>query len=224
MLGERLTELVCFERWKLAAGAVLLSPFLPLIFMGEEYGEPSRFPYFVEHSDPELIRAVREGRRQEFAAFDWEGEPPDPQDEGTFRSAVLNRRLAEQEPHRTLFNFYRELLRLRGELPSLARSSKSRLAVASDEKVRALVLHRWEKDAQIEQTVIVYHFAEAAGRRLVTFPPGRWKKRLDSAGAAWRGPGSDWPEELRSDGEVENSFSPWSFVLYQSVEGGAWTD
>ncbi|MFC1970861.1 malto-oligosyltrehalose trehalohydrolase, partial [Chloroflexota bacterium] len=87
--GERLSMLVSFEALKLTAGIVLLSPFMPLLFMGEEYGETSPFPYFVSHNDPELIEAVRKGRREEFLAFDWQGEIPDPQDESTFLSAKL---------------------------------------------------------------------------------------------------------------------------------------
>src|SRR5262249_23569043 len=77
--GERLTALTDFEGLKLAAGLVLLSPYVPLLFMGEEYGETSPFLYFVSHGDPALIDAVRRGRREEFKKFAWQGEPPDPQ-------------------------------------------------------------------------------------------------------------------------------------------------
>src|SRR5439155_1354127 len=63
--GERLSRLVDLEGLKLAAGMVLLSPFVPLLFMGEEYGEEAPFLYFVDHSDPKLVRAVRRGRRAE---------------------------------------------------------------------------------------------------------------------------------------------------------------
>src|SRR5436853_3841728 len=90
MLGDRLTGLVGVEQLKLAAAVVLLSPFLPLLFMGEEYGETAPFQYFVSHSDPALIEAVRRGRKSEFAAFGWSAEPPDPQDEGTFARSRLN--------------------------------------------------------------------------------------------------------------------------------------
>jgi maltooligosyltrehalose trehalohydrolase len=79
MRGERLSQLVCRERMKLAAGVVFLSPFIPLLFMGEEYGETAPFPYFISHSDADLVEAVRRGRREEFAAFGWSQEPPDPQ-------------------------------------------------------------------------------------------------------------------------------------------------
>jgi maltooligosyltrehalose trehalohydrolase len=223
-LGERLSEMVCFERLKLAAGVVLLSPFLPLIFMGEEYGERAPFPYFVEHSDPELIDAVREGRRMEFAAFGWEGEPLDPQDESTFRSARLDRSLAAQEPHRTLLGFHRKLLALRRELSTVSRSSKSRLDVKSDECARTLVLRRWETAPSVEQTIVAYHFGEAPARCRIEIPAGLWSKRLDSAEAAWKGPGNDTPELLRSGGEVFVTLPPWSFVLFSSGEGGTCTD
>ena len=78
MFGERLSGLVSFEALKLAAGAVFLSPYIPLLFMGEEYGEESPFLYFVSHSDPALVRAVREGRKNEFKAFSWQQGPPRP--------------------------------------------------------------------------------------------------------------------------------------------------
>jgi maltooligosyltrehalose trehalohydrolase len=72
--GERLSSLFDWESLKLAAGLVLLSPHIPLLFMGEEYNETAPFLYFVSHGDPALIEAVRRGRREEFARFTWEGE------------------------------------------------------------------------------------------------------------------------------------------------------
>src|SRR5439155_25706190 len=75
MLGERLTALGSFEALKLCAGLVVLSPFVPLLFMGEEYGETASFQYFTSHSDADLIQAVRKGRKEEFAAFGWQQEP-----------------------------------------------------------------------------------------------------------------------------------------------------
>ncbi len=108
--GDRLTQMVSFEQLKLAAGLVILSPFLPLLFMGEEYGETAPFPYFVSHSDPELIDAVRHGRREEFASFQWRGEVPDPQDEATFLNAKLRHELRENREHKVLLEFYRDSL------------------------------------------------------------------------------------------------------------------
>ena len=95
-MGERLITLAGFETAKLAAGAIILSPFLPLIFMGEEWGATAPFQYFVSHCDPGLIEAVRSGRKQEFANFTWAGEPPDPASEETFRRSVPQRLHTEQ--------------------------------------------------------------------------------------------------------------------------------
>ncbi len=86
--GDRLTTLLNDPaKQRLAAGLLLLSPYLPLLFMGEEYGEESPFPFFCSFGDPDLVRAVREGRQREFEAFTWQGEVPDPQGEETFASA-----------------------------------------------------------------------------------------------------------------------------------------
>ncbi|MEZ5239337.1 MAG: malto-oligosyltrehalose trehalohydrolase [Microthrixaceae bacterium] len=115
--GERLDVLVDPERRKVALAAVLLSPFTPLLFMGEEYGETAPFPYFVDHSDPALLEAVRRGRAREFAGFAWSGEPPDPGSFDTFSSAVLDPGLASEEPHRSLLALTTELLALRRSSP-----------------------------------------------------------------------------------------------------------
>ena len=87
--GERLAALVPFEALKLAAGLLLTAPYVPLLFMGEEYGEDNPFLYFADYSDPDLARAVRQGRREEFRAFGWEGEVPDPLDAGTFAASKI---------------------------------------------------------------------------------------------------------------------------------------
>ncbi len=151
--GDRLIELTCFEKVKLAAAAVLLSPFVPLLFMGEEYGERAPFPYFVSHSDPALVEAVRRGRKEEFARFDWNEEPPDPQDEETFRSAVLRR-----ERDRALYAFYRALLRLRTELVPFAHRSKERMKVVGHERHRALEVHYWTRSALPARIFALFHF------------------------------------------------------------------
>ena len=84
LLGDRLAQTASFEQLKLAAGVVLLAPYIPLIFMGEEYGDTAPFLYFVSHGDPALVEAVRKGRAEEFARFGWGAEIPDPQSEETF--------------------------------------------------------------------------------------------------------------------------------------------
>jgi maltooligosyltrehalose trehalohydrolase len=106
-------------RHRLAAAMVLLSPFTPLLFMGEEYGEIAPFPYFVDHGDPDLVEAVRQGREREFSGADRSGVVADPADPETFRRAVLDPSLAEREPHRSRLAMTAELVRVRREHPVL---------------------------------------------------------------------------------------------------------
>ncbi|MBX6333569.1 MAG: malto-oligosyltrehalose trehalohydrolase, partial [Gemmatimonadaceae bacterium] len=89
--GERLASLVPFASLELAASLLLLAPYVPLLFMGEEYGETHPFQYFVSHTDPALVEAVRRGREAELESFAWEGPIPDPGAEATFTRSVLDR-------------------------------------------------------------------------------------------------------------------------------------
>jgi maltooligosyltrehalose trehalohydrolase len=129
-LGDRLPD----DARRLAALSVILSPFIPLIFMGEEYGERRPFMFFTDHIDPEIAEATREGRRREFAHFTGFGEEvPDPQDPGTFAGSRLDP-AAGDDAMRAL---YADLLRLRRELGAAETES----AVA-DEDARTLVVRR----------------------------------------------------------------------------------
>ncbi len=91
-LGERFGELLSAEQQRLATTLLLLAPAVPLLFMGEEYGERRAFPFFCSFSDGRLIEAVRRGRREELKSvkFDWKHEPPDPQSPKTFEEAKLS--------------------------------------------------------------------------------------------------------------------------------------
>lgn len=210
--GERPGHSLSPEKLKLAAGAVLLSPYLPLLFMGEEYGETAPFPYFIHHSDPELVAAVRRGRREEFAAFAWQGEMPDPQAETTFLSAKINPQLRLEEPHRSLFVLYRELLRLRKMLPSLRRLSRETTEVAEIAEAKVLVLRRWVDAGEI---LCLFNFGDA--QRSVSSPlrHAACRKLLDSADERWGGGGSLAGEVLPAgSGDTRVTLAPWSFVLY----------
>lgn len=111
--GDRLIDLVGARKQKLAAACVFLSPYLPLIFMGEEYGEKAPFLYFVDHSDSELVEAVRKGRREEFSGFSWEGEPPDPASPETFLKSKLKWESLDRDSEaKSLLRYYRELIRI----------------------------------------------------------------------------------------------------------------
>ncbi len=101
--GDRLNAMLGPPaKQRLAAGLLLLSPYLPLLFMGEEYGEENPFPFFCSFDDPALVEAVREGRKKEFDAFSWHGKVPDPQGEETFASARLSWSWPEGTPRAAL--------------------------------------------------------------------------------------------------------------------------
>jgi maltooligosyltrehalose trehalohydrolase len=208
--GDRLCALVSFEGLKLAAAVVLLSPFIPLLFMGEEYGETAPFPYFVSHSDPDLIEAVRRGRRQEFAYLQGSDEPPDPQEEATRQSANLDHSLRDQGNHRILYEWYKELTKLRSEIRAFTGLSKDRMEVVCLEKKSTLVVRRWSRK---DQVAAIFHFGDTAASVTIPLPHGCWLKRLSSGDERWNGPGSDLPTVLRSDGEVSVTLPQNAFLI-----------
>jgi maltooligosyltrehalose trehalohydrolase len=214
MLGERLTQLIHFQDLKLAAGAILLSPFVPLLFMGQEYAENAPFLYFVSHSDPDLIEAVRNGRRQEFAAFEWAGEVPDPQSEETFYRSRLSHDLRQQPKHAILLQFYKELIQLRKRVPALADLNRESLEVYSSEKGRWLCLRRWSKS---EQVVAAFHFSDEAATIEIPAPRGRWVKVFDSAEERWLGDGTSLPGEVESAGKLVLPMAAKSFAVFETA-------
>jgi len=140
--GERPGKHLSLQQLKLAAATVLLSPYVPLLFMGEEYAEPAPFPYFVSLGDPKLVEAVRQGRLEEFAAFENHALPPDPQAEEIFISAKLDQEQRHRDDHHAIFDFYRDLIRLRKECTPLARLSRDGMQVVACEEERVLAVNR----------------------------------------------------------------------------------
>jgi maltooligosyltrehalose trehalohydrolase len=215
MMGDRLSQSIAFEGLKLAAGVVLLSPFIPLLFMGEEYGETAPFPYFVSHSDPDLIKAVREGRQNEFAAFGWTRESPDPQSEETFLAAKLNHHVIDTGQHRVLFRFYQELLRLRRNLPALCNLVKEDMEVYGHETKKIMTLRRWHDG---EEALAFFYFGMDPVSVDLSLPQGRWHKVLDASDTRWLGPGTSLPRELDSARVTTVTLRTMTCVLFQRKE------
>lgn len=215
--GERLSQLISFEQLKLAAATVLLSPCVPLLFMGEEYGEPAPFSYFVSHGDPALIESVRTGRREYLARFQWGGDMADPQDEGTFLRSIPNWDLRAEGHHRQLWNFYQELLRLRRDLPALAQLDKNTLDAVAFVDSNTILLRRW---SGLSHILALFHFDPKPTQLALQFPVGRWQKQLDSAEPRWSGGGSQACDVLASHGEAKVALSPWAVVLYAETLSG----
>jgi maltooligosyltrehalose trehalohydrolase len=186
MLGDRLSTLVPFALLKMAAGLLLLSPYVPLIFMGEEYGETNPFQYFVSHSDSGLLEAVRQGRQREFAAFAWAGDVPDPASEETFLRSKLCRQDAQANSHYVLYELYRELIRLRQTLPALANLSKEHQEVQEFAEEQVLYLRRWAPDGSSSQVIAAFNFSDEPMTVRLPVPRGRWRRYLDSSSSRWR--------------------------------------
>ena len=194
MLGERTSALIGFEAQKLSAACVLLSPYLPLLFMGEEYGETAPFLYFTSHSDPQLAEAVRCGRQAEFAHF-FQGESvPDPQSPSTFEQSKLHHDLVSKPRHSALWNFYRELIHLRRTVAALGQVDNSHLELVIDEKQQCIFARRTH---EICEVLLLFNFSDLEATTKVA-TSCRWGKLLDSAEVTWMGPGSSIPEFLAS--------------------------
>jgi maltooligosyltrehalose trehalohydrolase len=203
--GDRLSTVVPFEALKLAAGVTLLSPFTPLIFMGEEYGETAPFQYFTSHGDPALVEAVRRGRREEFVAFGWEEAVPDPQDEQTFFRSHLDHSLEQREPHKTLARFYQTLIRLRAELGIASASSHQAREIGDCQ-----VLLTYKTSSR--DLALVMNFAEFPVSLNIPELDGNWASLLYSAEGSWSGLGDD--SAPMSLPQRELRLGPYSFVVF----------
>jgi maltooligosyltrehalose trehalohydrolase len=137
--GERSSALMSPARLKIAAALVLCSPFVPMIFQGEEFAASTPFQYFTDHQDPDVARAVSQGRRNEFAAFGWNpADIPDPQDPATF----LRSKLDWNESQSRMLDWYRNLIDLRQKLPDLAGGRLDRVSVRFDEQDQWIAIQR----------------------------------------------------------------------------------
>jgi maltooligosyltrehalose trehalohydrolase len=215
MLGDRPGQLLSLAALKLMAGTVLMSPYIPLLFMGEEYNEPAPFLYFVSFNDPDLARAVHIGRKNEFKELVNQGEPPDPQAPDTFRVCKLNHHLREQDEHFTLWCFYCDLLALRKRVPALRHLSKEHMEVTGFPTRQVLVVRRWFDGSEI---VFIANYGAEPATLMLPVPAGRWQKLISSEpGQSSEGLADtdSIPLNIDSRGEVPVSVPPGSFILFE---------
>jgi len=208
-LGDRLAENLPIGKLKLAAAMVVLSPYLPLLFMGEEYGETVPFQYFTSYSDPALAEAVREGRRKDFLQkFRRQGEVPDPQSEETFNHSKINPELRHSGQHGELFEFYKTLISIRKQHPAIHAADRERIEVTEypEQKV-IVVLSRHDE----EQMFFAASFNDSPVT-IKTAVQGEWQKILDSSSGENSGGNADFSGMI--DGEIH--LNPYCFDLYKA--------
>lgn len=158
--GDRLTESVSLPVYRAASALLLLSPYTPLLWMGQEWAATTPFQYFTDHPE-ELGKRVTEGRRKEFGKFSAFGDPavreriPDPQAPSTFENSRLRWDEAERPPHAGVRTLYRELLALRRTHPALIRRDRDRFAVAALGE-HALALRRTGEDGRALLLVVSF--------------------------------------------------------------------
>jgi maltooligosyltrehalose trehalohydrolase len=195
---------------KLAAATVLCAPYLPLLFMGEEYGETAPFAFFTSFGDGALAESVRAGRRREYARFAWSAELPDPQDPATFAACRLDRSRSAAPPGSWVAAWYRALLRLRAEHPALRTPDRERTRVAR--VGNALLLHRWCESGPA--ALVVLHCAPAPARLTATAPVGDLALALDSEARAFGGAGDGVAPPALDAGPATLVLGPYQVLIY----------
>jgi len=202
--GRRLSELVSLEKYKLAVAILLCSPYLPLLFMGEEFAETSPFLYFTSHTDPALARAVTEGRRKEFEDFLLAGEVsdefPDPQSPETFRKSKITWALAGEPRHAAVLRLYRDLIALRKRWPCLANCRKDLVHIDIDDEEQWLTLNRRDPDGS--SAILFCNFGPTDRTLSFDTHQSDWQMVLWTGAANYGGnPAHPPPAEIRKSSE-----------------------
>lgn len=199
--GDRLNTIVPFGAVKVGAGLMLLAPAVPLLFMGEEYGETAPFQFFTSFLDRRLAEAVRRGRAAEFARFGWHRDPTDPGAPATFLRSRLNHSLAHAPRHRELREYYRQWLALRRAHPALGARAKDRTTAEVDVTGAVLTVMRSGEGGPTVRAV-----ANLTGHPLaLPRARGDWRVLLDSEESRFAGSGTTRP------------LAPWQLVLYETA-------
>ena len=207
MLGDRLTTTLSFEQLKLAAATVLLSPYVPMLFMGEETVEKAPFLYFTSHSDADLIKSVTEGRKKEFSHFAFEGDFPDPQAEETFHKSMLSWKQGKEGT--AMFLFYKQLISIRKGRKALQAKERDSMAVYPVNDGHVLTINRKTED---DALIIVFNFnSEKAQYTLPAQQSG--KKIFDSSDASWLGDGAVTPNEVSPNQSFP--LNPFSVLIFE---------
>jgi maltooligosyltrehalose trehalohydrolase len=183
---------------KIAAVLTLCSPFLPLLFMGEEYGETAPFLYFTSFDDPDLAAAVREGRKKELGTHYSKGDFSDPQALATFERCKLDWLKTAISSHAEILRLYRELISLRKQYPSLGNGRKDLSEIQFDEQAKWLVMKR--SDPAGSSALLVCNFSSGAQSVPVAAHTQPRRLVLWTGDAVYGGSGAPGPVETLAPG------------------------
>jgi maltooligosyltrehalose trehalohydrolase len=194
MLGERSHQLYGFEMAKLLAAAVMTSPFVPMLFMGEEFCAPNPFLYFVSHTDENLIEAVRKGRAKEFKAFHRDEKAPDPQSPATFLHSKVKWNCLNDHRHQTMLSWYKYLIQLRKNHSELLGTDRDNIKLAYDTHRSLLWFIR---EVRNDKVLVCMNFSSSR-QNLISNDPNisetLWNVLLYSAEEKWLGKAKVYPE------------------------------
>ena len=211
--GERLSVLVDFPRLKLAMGALLTAPYIPMLFMGEEYGEDTPFYYFVSHSDPELNAAVSKGRKALLSEFSKQQQAPDPHEPETFRLSRPDWEKSRAGKYLVFRNWTKKLIQLRQTHPALRSYDKDDIW-SSMPGEKALAIYRRSRDER-HLLLILLNFSEESVR--VGLPSeSRWGTLFDSGDSQWQSDyesGAPTPPTPPAEGHV--TIKPLGFAVLE---------
>jgi maltooligosyltrehalose trehalohydrolase len=212
MMGDRLTNLLDFESLKLAAATLFVSPFIPMLFMGEEFAEENPFLYFINHGDDHLVELVRKGRKKEFHDFVNDADPPDPQSEETFQKSKLQWDYAGQIQKKVMHEYYKKWIALRKQLPLLHPGDPKGIFAQKSEKGDAIVINR---NFGKELLYAVLNFSEEP---LIVIPEELKNSELClqiySAHRKWGGQVMDNLNPLEHGKIIKLKLQPKSMVLF----------
>jgi len=210
--GERISELISFEQYKLASALLLMSPYIPLLFMGQDIHENSPFLYFVSHADQDLIKSVREGRRKEYNFYKYKEDIPDPFSPETFIKSGVNWELLNNKKNKVIFLLYQKLISLRKYYFLPHELTRRDIIVKHSDGIKVILVYL---HSHIKELFYIMNFEPQTVTAFTDIPNGSWKKVLDTSSFEWLGPGVS-AEEFLTGKEQNIILQRESFVLYET--------
>ena len=208
--GDRLTESIPLPVYRAASALLLLSPYTPLLWMGQEWAATTPFQYFTDHPE-ELGKRVTEGRRKEFGKFSAFADPavreriPDPQAVSTFQNSKVRWAERERMPHVGVLALYCELLRVRRAHPALRRRDRESFAVAALGE-HGIALRRTADDGSTLLLVVSLKGAlsvDLGAMEETRAPADRWELLLSTEEARFGGEAEGELVRLAPEGRLE---------------------